>query len=690
MRAERSLASAVLFVATQVGFCTLALADVAVHPPFDSHMVLQQGMANPVWGTARSGESVTVTIGEQLQAATTSPEGEWRVMLEPMEAGGPLTMTIEGDNAITLSDVYVGEVWQAAGQSNMDTRLSYYSNLASEISAANLPLMRYFTVRQPGNPPTTWEVVSPSTAGDLSALAYFFGKEIHARTGVAVGLVVTAVGGTSVASWLDPATLAQTPDITNDDRGSMWNEWVSPVVGYGIRGTIWIQGEQNCNSTDSPSYGNVFRLLIDGWRAAWGQGDFPFYYGQLSSIHSLQTDPNNTSDVARVREGQRMALVKPNTAMSVNMDIGSADDWHFPNKPEAGRRLSLPARALVYGEADLPYSGPLYLSKTVAGSEVTLHFDHIGGGLVARDGGELTGFAIAGATGDWVWGTAEIRGDVLVVSSPSVPNPTRVRYAWGDNPILSLFNAEGLPAAAFTTESEDLPPSSAGGDGGAGGTTDAGGASAGGASATGGSTGAGGSPVTGGAPALAGTNAGGEASGGASSMGGSGTGSIPAAGGALATGGMTSAGGSGSGNPPATGGATVGLGGATASWPAAAGGSRAGGAPSIGGASPTASGSGGNLQGNVPPGIGGEYSTGGATSTAPVGGGTGLGEVPGATSPSDASQAGTSTSPNGASAGSDDGCGCRLATHRTRPASGLGALLAVGLGMRFRRRRGYN
>ena len=152
-----------------------------------------------------------------------------------------------------------------------------------------------------------------------------------------------------------------------------------------------------------------------------------------------------------------MALALPNTAMTVNMDIGSSNDWHFPNKPEGGRRFSLPARALDYGESNLVYSGPLYKKKTISGNAVTLHFGHVGGGLKSANGGALKGFAIAGDGGKWVWGNAEIEGDTVVVSSPSVSNPTRVRYAWGDNPILSLYNKEGLPAPSFTTESEDLP-----------------------------------------------------------------------------------------------------------------------------------------------------------------------------------------------------------------------------------------
>ena len=321
-------------------------------------MVLQREMPLAVWGTASSGEQVTVTIGSQTKTVATPASGTWTMKLDPMPAGGPYVMTVKGTNTVTLNDVYVGEVWQAAGQSNMDTRLNYteYPNLAGEISKANYPLLRYYTLRQPGQT-TTWEIVSPSTAGALSALAYFFGKEIQQKSGLAVGLVVTAVGGTTIASWLDPATLTAHPEVTDSDRGGMWRSWVAPVAGFGIRGTIWIQGEQNTNSSDAASYGQRFKWLIGGWRAAWGQGDFPFIFAQLSNIHAAQTDPNNTSYVAVVREGQRMALAVPGTAMSVNLDIGVANSWHFPNKPEAGHRLALPARATVYGETDLVYSG---------------------------------------------------------------------------------------------------------------------------------------------------------------------------------------------------------------------------------------------------------------------------------------------------------------------------------------------
>jgi sialate O-acetylesterase len=434
-------------------------ANVAVKMPFASSMVLQRNMVNALWGTASAGEQVSVSIGSQTKTVTTPSNGTWTVKLDPMPEAGPLTVTIQGNNTVTLKDVYIGEVWQVAGQSNMDIRLSYFPSFSDTIKNANVPLLRYNTLRQPGqtiggsNP---WLVVSPSTAGNLSATGYFFGKEILKATGVAVGVIVTAVGGTRITEWMDPATLTANPGITDTDKGGMWNAWVAPVAGYGIRGTIWIQGENNANSADAPTYGERFKILIKGWRAAWGQGDFPFYYLSLSNMHAIQTDPNNASNVALIREGQRLALSLPNTAMGVSIDIGNADNWHYENKPEAGRRLALLARALTYGQRPLVYCGPMYRSKTISGNQVKLVFDTFGSKLVSKGGEALTGFAIAGASGKWVWGTATIGGDTVTVSSSSVAAPTRVRYAWADNPTCNLFNSEGLPASPFTTESADI------------------------------------------------------------------------------------------------------------------------------------------------------------------------------------------------------------------------------------------
>ncbi len=442
-------------------FSALAHANVTVTNAFTDHMVVQRDAAVAVQGKARNGESIRVSLGSQSQNAVAGADGNWSVKLDPMAAGGPYTLTLKGDNTIAIQDVMVGEVWQCAGQSNMDTRLSFYPGYADTIKAADLPLLRYYTLRQPGEV-TKWQICSPATAGKLSATGFFFGREIQRSQGVAVGLVVTAVGGTFISQWMDPATLASDPVLaTNHDtaNGNMYRQWVSTVAGYTLRGTVWLQGEQDRSAGLPVYYRDRFQALIKGWRKVWGQGDFPFYFVQLANYGTLQTDPNEQASSAVIREAQRLALGLPNTAMAVAIDIGSAIDLHFPDKRDVGLRLALPAKALLYGQKDLVYSGPMFASKTIEGNLIHLLFHHVGGGLRVKGGGNPKGFAIAGSDNVFVWADAVIHGDTVSVSSSKVAKPTQVRYAYAGNPAADLFNAEGLPASPFQTEGEQLPVS---------------------------------------------------------------------------------------------------------------------------------------------------------------------------------------------------------------------------------------
>jgi sialate O-acetylesterase len=449
-----------------VSLCSIAAvpgvhAAVSVGNAFSDHMVLQQGMACPIWGKASAGEAVTVDIAGQTKSAPADAQGNWRVKLDPMPAGGPYTLTLKGSNTVTVRDVYVGEVWQCGGQSNMDTRLSFYPGYADTIRAANLPKLRYYTLRQPGET-TRWEVCSPSTAGKLSAMGFFFGREIQKTQGVAVGLVVTAVGGTFISEWMDPASIAADAVLSrNGDskNGDMYRQWVVPVVGYGIKGTVWIQGEQDRSNGLPAYYAGRFQALIKGWRKEWDQGEFPFYYVQLANYGSKQTSPMEEASSAEIREAQRLALQLPKTAMAVAIDIGAANDLHFPDKRSAGIRLSLPAQALDYGKAGLEYSGPLYRSMEIRGGKAYLVFRHTGSGMIGK-GGALQGFALAASGGTWVWADeAAIHGDTIIVSSAKVPAPAKVRYAWGGNPIGNLYNNEGLPASPFRTDGPQIPVS---------------------------------------------------------------------------------------------------------------------------------------------------------------------------------------------------------------------------------------
>ncbi len=183
-------------------------ANVSVTTLFSNSMVLQRNTTVPIWGKGSSGEIVTVQFNGQTKTATTSSSGKWKVILDPMPEGGPYTMTIKGNNTISITDVYMGEVWQCGGQSNMDTRVGYYPHYSSIQNSYNNSMLRYYTMRQSSankdgyTTTNVWATCTNATnISRLSCLGFFFGKELQAKLGskVAVGLIVSAVGGTKIA-----------------------------------------------------------------------------------------------------------------------------------------------------------------------------------------------------------------------------------------------------------------------------------------------------------------------------------------------------------------------------------------------------------------------------------------------------------------------------------------------------------
>ncbi len=436
-------------------------AKVVVPMPFYSHMVLQRNIPVPLWGTAAVGEQIELSFNGQIKDTVAGVDGKWRIVLDPMVANGPLTLTVKGTNTVTLTDIYVGEVWNCAGQSNMDTRLSYYQTnnptwgYADTIANATDSLLRYIDVRYTILKRNVgWNVISPSTAGGCSATAYFFGKALQKKLGCAVGLLVTAVGGTFIEGWLDPATTAADTNMVMPNGlttvGDQFNQFITPVLNYGIKGTICMHGEQNAGDTlTAPLYGDRFKKLITSWRKDWGQGDFPFYYGQITMFNT-KAPVDSFSPRVQIREAQRFALSLPKTSMTVNVDLGTGT-WHFPNKYEAGRRLSLIALARDYGYDTLEYSGPTFEKLGVQGNKAKLLFSHRGLGLKMSTGTTLTGFYIAGANGVWYKATGSIVDSMVVLTNASVPNPTRVSYAQGKTSY-NLFNKNGLPASPFNSD----------------------------------------------------------------------------------------------------------------------------------------------------------------------------------------------------------------------------------------------
>jgi sialate O-acetylesterase len=497
----------------------IASADVKLPAIFTSHMVLQQKLANPVWGTAAPGEEVTVSIGDQKLTTKAGDDGKWRVKLAPMDANAkPQTLTVQGKNEVKIEDVLVGEVWICSGQSNMQWEVAQSTNAELEIATAKYPQIRFISVPQVGTQEPqadfkgAWEVCSPATIGKCSAVGYFFGRQLHQQLEVPIGLIDDAWGGSACEAWINRETLAkdgrfgellaawegfeknfdkakadadhaaalekwkadaaaakeagkQPPrapghpgaKLTGNARpGNIYNGVLLPTIGYGIKGVIWYQGESNAGR--AYQYRDLFPLMIKTWRDEWKQGDFSFYYVQLADYLQVKDQPGD-SNWAELREAQTLTMDKlPNVGEAVIIDIGEADDIHPRNKVDVGNRLARWALAKDYG-LKVSYQSPRFKSmETAGGGKVTVTFDHVGSGLTTIESKDVKGFAVAGEDKVWHWATAEIdpkANNKVIVSCKQVEKPVAVRYGWADNPICNLFSKEDLPATPF--RSDDWP-----------------------------------------------------------------------------------------------------------------------------------------------------------------------------------------------------------------------------------------
>ena len=452
------------------------MAQVVLPPFFNSNMVLQKGIELPVWGWASPGEKVTVTFEKNVVKTRTGKNGKWLVKLPKMEYGGPYTMTIKGKNLRTIENIMIGEVWVCSGQSNMEWKVTNTKNADKEITAANYPDIRLFTVKkrvskepQENLEDGQWSVCTPQSVPDFSAVGYYFGRNLNEQLKVPIGLIHTSWGGTVAETWMSPEAIAADPDFSaklenlkgvdmnakkvgpNEYPTLLYNGMLNPIIPYGIRGAIWYQGESNAGRAQQ--YKRVFPSMINDWRTKWSQGNFPFLFVQLANYQKPVAEPAE-SDWAELREAQTQTLQLENTGMATIIDVGEADNIHPKDKQTVGYRLSLAARKVAYGET-LVYTGPTYKEKKVEGNKIYITFDHIGKGLKVNDKyGYINGFTIAEKEGSFKWAKATVVNEnTVMVTSDAVQNPADVRYGWANNPDdLNLYNAEGLPANPFRTD----------------------------------------------------------------------------------------------------------------------------------------------------------------------------------------------------------------------------------------------
>lgn len=435
-----------------------ARANVTLPRIISDGMVLQEQMAVPIWGNATPGEAVTVEFSGQMKHAVADKNGKWSIKLDPLMAGGPFELTVKGGNTVTVKDVLVGEVWHASGQSNMHFPLSRAATASEDIPSAKQPEIRYFQIDPWHADGGEWVACTPQTAGNFSAVAYYFAAGIHERLNKPVGILDSSVNGAVVQTFLSPSVLASDKSLadvvakvkSDQETSSNFQACISRLIPYAIRGVIWYQGEGN---RDYPvSYQEMFPALIADWRNQWGQGDFPFLFVQLANYGERRPEPFEGKDAA-LREAQFKSLAVPNTAMVVTIDCAppTKSDVHYTNKKPVGLRLALAARALTYGEK-IEYSGPQFEFARFEDGKAIVTFTHLGGGLFAR-GEKLTGFTLSAGGNNWVRAEASIEGDHVILQSEKVAKPMAVRYAFEKNPECNLYNKADLPASPFRSDS---------------------------------------------------------------------------------------------------------------------------------------------------------------------------------------------------------------------------------------------
>ncbi|MEN8661000.1 MAG: sialate O-acetylesterase [Lentimonas sp.] len=451
---------------------------------FSNDMVLQQQMDATIWGVAAPNEKVSISVSWDRKTYDTvaGPDGSWKTRIKTPEAGGPHKVTVKsGKDTIELENVLSGEVWICSGQSNMQWKLRGFGvdHWKEDVEKAKFPNIRLCQVSQvialegQSTVGAKWSTCTPQSAINFSAVGYFFGRELYEELNVPIGLISVNWGGSSAEAWVAQDTLTEKfPEFTTrmneypqmiEDTGTtysakkpkglnqrnpavLYNGMIEPLLTYAMRGVIWYQGESNVSSP--VQYRTLFPTVINDWRERWGIGEFSFYYVQIAPFN-YKTNPGVA---AYLREAQTMALSVPNTGMAVTMDIGNPTNIHPKVKKPVANRLARLALAKDYGKTDLVYSGPLYKASKVQDDIVWLAFDHIGGGLISRDGEALTHFTIAGEDQKFVNAKAVTNGKTVMVSSEEVSNPVAVRYGWGNADMPNLANKEGLPASSFRTD----------------------------------------------------------------------------------------------------------------------------------------------------------------------------------------------------------------------------------------------
>jgi sialate O-acetylesterase len=354
-----------------------------------------------------------------------------------------------------------------------------------------------------------WIVSEGKNVCNVSAVAYYFARKVNQDIGIPIGVIISAVGATSIGSWVETsinqknksASVEATAKLLQEHAvelkqyeanerpeyekkaeqslknnctegtimpahgkepfehfmtkpSALYNAMIAPLEQVPIKGVLWYQGEADAKTF--AGYSDRMKEMIDSWRAHWHEPQMPFYFVQLENVDQERRfgkdpDPKDVFD-ADLREQQRLALAKiPHSGMAVATDVGDPMFPHPRNKKAVGERLALLALANDYG-IKVVSTGPMYKSFSRFGDHLAVKFETQGSPLIVKTGTVPGSFEIAGPDGVFHPAMAKVDGDSVDLSSPLVKDPKNARYGWSNNPDLYLYNAAGLPAPPFTTE----------------------------------------------------------------------------------------------------------------------------------------------------------------------------------------------------------------------------------------------
>ena len=449
-----------------------ALAKVRLPQFFSDNMVLQQQTDCNIWGWTEAGKKVIVLTSwdKKSYATTANKDGRFQVKVKTPEAGGPYEITFRDGEMISLKNILIGEVWICSGQSNMEMQMKGFKQQPVEGTTEELlrckdSQLRLFTVKR--NPQLLpqddvkgqWNEANSASVRDFSATAYYFGRALRASLGVPVGLISTSFGGSACEAWMRAEWLKAFPkvkqSITEEDvqklqqrcPTALYNGQLHPLIGYGIKGAIWYQGEDNVPRYDY--YAPLLKAMVEGWRKDWKQGDFPFYYCQIAPYDYSLIE---WKDSQYLREQQAKAeTMISNARMAVLMDAGLEYGIHPRKKRQAGERLAILALSNTYDVKGLPEFAT-YKEVEFKNDTAVVSFDRSKEWVYFEHGTTSNNFEVAGsdkvfhpATKVWV-----SRNRVYVVCD-EVKKPIAVRYAFKDWVDGDLMH-DGLPVSSFRTD----------------------------------------------------------------------------------------------------------------------------------------------------------------------------------------------------------------------------------------------